>query len=83
MASKLVPSGDNLSEQQLLVLYYLKVWLVGIQICLNIQWNVYPLLPSVFPCRCCSFVVVLTNLTTLKLPCCCHIPVFIFFLVVL
>lgn len=25
MASKLVPSGDNLSEQQLLVLYYLKV----------------------------------------------------------
>ena len=30
MASKLVPSADNLSEQQLLVLYYLKVWLVGV-----------------------------------------------------
>jgi len=30
MASKLVPSSDNLSEQQLLVLYYLKVWLVGV-----------------------------------------------------
>lgn len=30
MASKLVPSADNLSEQQLLVLYYLKVWLIGV-----------------------------------------------------
>lgn len=30
MASKLVPSSDNLNEQQLLVLYYLKVWLIGV-----------------------------------------------------
>lgn len=56
MASKLVPSSDNLSEQQLLVLYYLKVWLVGVSevshLCSEISIHYFPVycLPASVVC---------------------------------